>query len=142
MERFKKAFTDIPSTVLRQERRWKMKFLIRWRYNNLTYLMIGYIELIAVVLLTISTLYMTKIGISHGLLEGNPSVSYLFLSVGYYVEGVMGIILIFIAFIVMYFVSRWLSSYWLLVLVFTILLFLKAMDAYHDFMMLKSIGVY
>ena len=119
-----------------------MSYFIRLRYNNLTYLMIGYIELIAVVLLTISTLYMTKIGISHGLLEGNPSVSYLFLSVGYYVEGVVGIILIFIAFIVMYFVSRWLSSYWLLVLVFTILLFLKVMDAYHDFMMLKSIGVY
>lgn len=119
-----------------------MTFFMRWKYNNLAYLMIGYIELIAVVLLTILTLYMTKIGISNGLLEGNPSVSYLFMRVGYFVEGIMGIALIFVAFIVMYFVSRWLSAYWLLVLVFTILLFLKVMDVYHDFMMLKSIGVY
>ena len=119
-----------------------MTFFMRWKYDNLTYLMIGYIELIAVILLTILTLYMTKIGINHGLLEGNLSVSYLFLRVGYFIEGVMGITLIFVAFIVMYFVSRWLSAYWLLVLVFTILISLKVMDVYHDFMMLKSIGVY
>ena len=106
------------------------------------YLLVGIAELVITCIIVTSTLTMTFIGLDHGLVEENPIASTGFLYLGF--SGVEAVQLLFYSIV---FVGTWtlgskLDMPWFSVIVFSILIAALSIDALHDYLMLRSIGVF
>ena len=106
------------------------------------YLLVGIVELVITCIIVTSTLTMTFIGLDHGLVEENPIASTGFLYLGF--SGVEAVQLLFYSIV---FVGTWilgskLNMPWFSVIVFLILIAALSIDALHDYLMLRSIGVF
>ena len=109
--------------------------------NTTNYVRWGVVELFFVCVLMTFTLYLTVIGINHGITEGNSIAEYSFVHFGYLATGIIEVVLMIMIFFIISSLSHWMSASWLLIVVFGFFILLFSFDAYHDIIVLSSFGV-
>ena len=106
------------------------------------YLLVGIAELVITCIIVTSTLTMTFIGLDHGLVEENPIASTGFLYLGFSGVEAVQLLFYFIVFVGTWTLGSKLDMPWFSVIIFGILIAALSIDALHDYLMLRSIGVF
>ena len=106
------------------------------------YLLVGIAELVITCIIVTSTLTMTFIGLDHGLVEGNHIANIEFLYLGFSGVEVVQLLSLSIVFVGSWILGSKLDAPLFSIVIFSVLIAALSIDALHDYLMLRSIGVF